>query len=159
MLIFTDAGYKKGVSSHGFVAKHWNGAVIKVESFVGMETDSIRSEIASIVSALNWVNGLKKYPKRQVRIYTDCLPIYEAVYGINKHSIDVTYIKHQLKQTNAKLLWRKRNAVEVAHILANKQMKYKNKHTTINGSKVKYNCEGIAKFKSKKKGTYKNKIS
>ena len=160
MQIFTDAGYKNGMSSHGFIAKHWNGTVIASRSFSGNEDSPIKSEMTSIVTAINWVNSLKKIPKRRIRIYTDCLYIYETVEGIREHDIDVTYLKHQLKRINAKLIWRSREmgSLTMAHNLAHRGMVGATKHLRNDKKKVKYKCEGVSQFKSKKKNKYKHKI-
>ena len=137
MLIFTDAGFKKGVSSHGFIVKHWDGRVILEKSFIGNETDSNESELMSIVNALNWLGAKRKGTKRRPRIYTDSLVIYEAVHGIGNHKIDVTYIQHMMKQVNAKLLWRKRNEerIQEVHNLVNLKLNSKLNKLSIRRSK------------------------
>lgn len=159
MLIFTDAGHKNGVSSHGFIIKDWQGKVYLKKSFTGNEDDSLKSEMASIVSALNWVGSNYKCVKREPRIYTDSLIIYEAVNGIKNHGIDVTYLKHMLKQLNIKLFWRKRRHVRQAHKLAKVEMKAKINSIKSEKEKIKYKCEGSQRFKkgNKKKNKYKNK--
>lgn len=159
MLIFTDAGYKKGISSHGFVVRSWDGREILRKSFLSNDDDSNKSEMTSIISALNWVAAKRNGTKRQPRIYTDSLVIYEAVNSIGEHSIDVSYLKHMLKQLDVKLFWRKRKNtfIKQAHDLANVEMK--SKFNVFKNEKIKYKCEGSQRFKvgNKKKNKYKNK--
>lgn len=159
MLIFTDAGYKEGVSSHGFIVKHWDGRVILRKSFASNEPDSTKSEMVSIENALNWIGNKHRGTKRQPRIYTDSLFVYEQVYEIKDRGIDVSYIQHMLKQLNVKLFWRRRRHVHQAHKLAKVQMKAKFNYIKNEESKTKYKCEGSSRFKvgGKKKGKYKNK--
>lgn len=159
MLIFTDAGYKEGVSSHGFVVKHWDGTVVKTHVYKGNESNCHESELMSIVSALNWIGHKRKGTKRQPRIYTDSLIIYEAVNEINNHPFDVSYIQNMMKQLNVKLFWRKRRHVVQAHELVSIELKSTYNRIQARKEKIKYKCEGSQRFKvgNKKKNKYKSK--
>lgn len=103
--IYTDASFmKEGLSTH-----HYRVRVNKKNknrrTFSGYESTSMKSEIESITRALQKV--LKK-DWRGAKIYTDSLEVVRKVYNSDDESHDYNYIRHVLKNTRSKLIYKPR---------------------------------------------------
>lgn len=131
--IYTDAGYKEGVSTH-----HWriidekrNDYVVKRRTFKGYEVDCNKAEIQTINSALQYIE--RKNFKNFI-IYTDSQSFVNEVNGeSSKH--DIKLIQLLMKVYNVKIEWVSRETKQIKladHYCRELMTTIFNRHYTLN---------------------------
>ena len=109
--IYTDAGFKDGVSTH-----HWRiidedrkDYVVKRRTFKGYEVDSYKAEIQTINSALQYI---EKKNFKNFTLYTDCQSFVNEVNG-ESEKLDIKLIQLKMKVYNIKIAWVPRETKQI----------------------------------------------
>lgn len=110
--VYTDAGFKNGVSTHHWRVFDTKGKLIKRRSFRALEEDCNKAELQTINSVIQW---LYKKNIDNVNIHTDsmyCVKLLSNSSASDEHELispteksDIDFLKFQMKGFNIRVEW------------------------------------------------------